>query len=36
MTILVGQAQAGMVIREFSLPVVREIPPRPAPAGSAW
>jgi hypothetical protein len=36
MTIIVGQAQAGFVIREFSLPIVREIPPAPAPAGSGW
>jgi hypothetical protein len=36
MTILVGSAQPGLVIREFSLPIVREIPPAPAPAGSAW
>ena len=37
MTIIVGSAQPGMVIREFSLPIVREIPPRPAPSGgSAW
>jgi hypothetical protein len=36
MTIIVGQAQAGLVIREFSLPLVREIPSAPAPAGSAW
>jgi hypothetical protein len=36
MTILVGPAQPGLVIREFSLPIVREIPPAPAPAGSAW
>jgi hypothetical protein len=36
MTIVVGQAQAGFVIREFSLPIVREIPSTPAPAGSSW
>jgi hypothetical protein len=36
MTIIIGQPQAGMVIREFSLPIVREIPPAPAPAGYAW
>lgn len=37
MTIVVGQVQAGFAIREFSLPIVREIPPAPAPAGgSAW
>jgi hypothetical protein len=36
MTIIVGQANAGLVIREFTLPIVREIPPAPAPAGSAW
>jgi hypothetical protein len=35
-TIIVGQPQPGLVIREFSLPVVREIPPVPSPAGSAW
>jgi hypothetical protein len=36
MTIVVGQATAGLVIREFTLPIVREIPPAPAPAGSGW
>jgi hypothetical protein len=37
MTIIVGQPQPGLVIREFSLPIVREVPPRPVPAGtSAW
>ena len=36
MTIVVGQAQAGLVIREFSLPIVREIPSAPAPAGTGW
>ena len=37
MTIIVGQAQPGLVIREFSLPIVHELPPRLAPAGtSAW
>jgi hypothetical protein len=36
MTIIVGQATAGLAIREFMLPIVREIPPAPAPAGSAW
>jgi hypothetical protein len=37
MTIAVGQPRAGLAIREFSLPIVREIPPRPAPAAtSAW
>jgi hypothetical protein len=36
MTIIVGQPQAGLVIREFSLPIVREIPSAPAPAGTGW
>ena len=36
MTIVIGQATAGLVIREFSLPIVREIPPAPTPVGSAW
>jgi hypothetical protein len=36
MTIIVGTAQAGMVIREFSLPIVREIPPAPVQTSSAW
>jgi hypothetical protein len=36
MTIVVGQSQAGLVIREFSLPIVREIPSAPAPAGTGW
>jgi hypothetical protein len=31
MTIVVGSAQAGSVIREFSLPIVHEIPAPPAP-----
>jgi hypothetical protein len=37
MTIVVGTTQAGFVIREFSLPIVRELPAPPAPpAGGAW
>jgi hypothetical protein len=37
MTIVVGQAQPGLVIREFSLPLVREIAPRPVGAdASTW
>jgi hypothetical protein len=36
MTIVVGQAQAGLVIREFTLPLVREITSPPVPAGSGW
>jgi hypothetical protein len=36
MTIIVGSAQPGLVIREFSLPIVREIPPAPVVMGSAW
>jgi hypothetical protein len=37
MTIIVGSAQPGLVIREFRLPIVQEITPRPAPSGgSAW
>jgi hypothetical protein len=37
MTIIVGQAPPRMVIREFSLPIVREIPPRPvSPDTGIW
>jgi hypothetical protein len=37
MTIIVGNAQPGMAIREFSLPIVRETRPRPLPsAPGAW
>jgi hypothetical protein len=36
MTVLVGSAASNGVIREFRLPIVREIPPAPVPAGAAW
>jgi hypothetical protein len=36
MTVLLGSPAAGLVIREFSLPIVREIPPAPTPAGTGW
>jgi hypothetical protein len=37
MTIVAGSAKAGHVIREFSLPIVREIAPKPVPdTGGAW
>jgi hypothetical protein len=36
MTIVVGTAKAGSVIREFSLPLVREIPAAPAPPRGGW
>jgi hypothetical protein len=37
MTIIVGSAASNGVIREFSLPIVREIPPAPVVVvGNAW
>jgi hypothetical protein len=36
MTVLLGSPAAGLVIREFSLPIVREIPPAPSPGGTGW
>jgi hypothetical protein len=32
---IVSKPNAGSAVHTFSLPVVREIPPGPAPAGSA-
>jgi hypothetical protein len=32
MTIIVGTAHPGAAIRQYTLPVVREVPPAPVPA----
>jgi hypothetical protein len=36
MTVNTTSAQPGQIIRIFTLPIVREVPLPPAPAGSAW